>query len=80
MVFHAFGKEFQLIYFERYTSFFSSFIFAVILSLKLKKKNLPKASLKQWPAEVNNSKFGGLKCILARCLFIIARKIRHNAR
>ena len=66
MVFYAFGKEFQLIYFERYSSFFSLFIFAVISSLKLKKNYLSEASLKQWPAEVNNSKFGGLKCILAR--------------
>ncbi len=45
---------------------FSLFIFADISSLKLKKNYLSKASLKQWPAEVINSKFGGLKCILAR--------------
>ncbi len=63
MVFYAFGKEFKLIYFERYISFFL-FIFAVISSLKLKKNYLPKATLKQSSAEVNNSKFGGLKCIL----------------
>ncbi len=40
--------------------FSSLFIFGVISSVKLKKDYLPKASLKQWPAEVNNSKFGGL--------------------
>ncbi len=67
MVFHAFGKEFQLIYLEKFSFLFLClFLESFQVNVKIEKNYLPKASLKQWPAEVNNSKFGGLKCILAR--------------
>jgi hypothetical protein len=56
IVSQVFMKGFQLIYLKG-RHFWSAFlIFTVISSLKGKKQVLHRASLKQWPAEIYNSK------------------------
>ena len=46
MVFHAFGKDFQLNYFERFPFFFFVYFYSHFI-VKIEKKNyLPKASLR----------------------------------